>query len=76
MLQRTYPDLGEMMTSYRIREKAEAKGAAEIGRLLRIAIDGWSQMPDLQNEFSKLLDDIGVILKSTEIQELRWPFFI
>ena len=69
--QRKYIELNTLME--RIRERIVSRGAVGIkgiGRLFRIADDNNDKTIDLQNELPKLMNDIGIILNKTELQEL------
>ena len=68
---RQYIDMNSLMT--RIRNRIVERGAVGIkgsGRLFRIADDNNGQTLDLHNELPKLMNDIGVILNKTELNEL------
>lgn len=57
----------------RIRERIVSRGAIGvkgIGRLFKIADDNANSSIDLHNELPKLMNDIGIILNKTELQEL------
>lgn len=69
--QRQYIELNHLMD--RIRQRIVQRGAVGIkgiGRLFRIADDNNDKMIDLHNELPKLMNDIGIILNKTEMNEL------
>ncbi|EAX90795.1 EF hand family protein [Trichomonas vaginalis G3] len=69
--QRKYIDMSTLMN--RIRQRIVERGAVGIkgiGRLFRIADDDNNKIIDLKNELPKLMNDIGVILNKTELNEL------
>lgn len=68
---RQYIELNHLME--RIRQRIVQRGAVGIkgiGRLFRIADDNYDKLIDLHNELPKLMNDIGIILNKTEMQEL------
>ena len=68
---RTYIEMNTLMN--RIRDRIVARGAVGIkgiARLFLIADDNTDKKLDVHNELPKLMNDIGIILNKTELNEL------
>jgi len=70
-IKRQYIDLSSLMTRIRTRLVERGSGGVKgIGRLYQVARDNPTEMIDLAGELPKLMNDIGVILNKTELNEL------